>query len=274
MEMNSHHKSIGNVFLASLMVVVIGGCASKGPAEKDELTKEISLKQDRSQFDELRKDIPAPVRQENDELALILKTFGELKDEPFLIREKWSRETRKRRDEFERNVRLTREKRSGEEKTKREKFLDGLKSERESFVTGKHSSEERGRFFDGADTKRRDYFSAERERHDRFESELREGRQDFENGMRRVQGQFDQEYRDYVKKYDEHRRENEKREVEKKKQQANDTTNIKKPTGLPSAKGASSLGSGSVPENLDPDLLEFRNRPSGPALPVKSGENE
>lgn len=288
--MNSHQKSIGNVFLVpcalsglvALGLLGLSGCASRQGSSREDLSKEVSLKDDKAQIAELRKDIPDDIKKENDELGLILKMFGSMKDEPSSIREKWSRETRKLRDDFERTARQNREHRAADVKNKREKFLEVLKAEREEFAKGKHTSDERGRFFDQADHKRRDYFSEEREQSDRFESELRNRRQDFNDEMRKLQGQFDQEYRDYVKTFDEQRREKEKRKKEEEEARKlkrattphNTSQSTHLPNGLPGVVSTSGNGQSPVPEKVDPDLIEFRNRPSGPAIPVKSGENE
>src|SRR3954465_589750 len=153
-------------------------------ASSTKIPDEVTLKEDRSQLDELRKDIPEDVRRENDEVAFILKNMATMEEEPSKVRDKFQTAVRKRRDKMDNQLRKERDDFSKNERTSRETFLEKLKSEREDFNASKRDSKERTRFFDKQDGARKDFFADQSEKRKDFESNITERRRDFEDYVR------------------------------------------------------------------------------------------
>ena len=59
--------------LMFILVISFVGCSNASKQSNESMSEEVSLKADRSEYDQLRKDMPAEVRKENDELAGILQ---------------------------------------------------------------------------------------------------------------------------------------------------------------------------------------------------------
>ena len=227
--------------LLSLISLTVISCAnqSKNGAESTSAA-EVSLKADRSEFDELRKDMPPEVRKENDELAGILQMLrnpnGEY-ERPERIRERFSKIMRDKRSRNDKQFRQEREDFNRLEKDKREEFTETQKSEKEDFLGDKPSSEKRKRFFDKQEEKRSCFYDDAREKRRSFEAEISTRRRNFEDYVREKTNLFNAELRNYQKEYDERRKgEDLKRRIEQK------GSTTKPPVGQPNLSGSTDNG--------------------------------
>lgn len=194
------------VFVAS---AVLGCSLVKKQPNDSSASGEVSLKADRSEFDELRKDMPAEVRKENDELAGILQLLrnpnGEY-ERPEKIRERFSKIMRDKRERSNQQFRQEREDFNRLEKDKRAEFSENQKSEKEDFLKDKPSSDKRKRFFDKQEDKRSRFYDDAREKRRSFEAEISTRRRNFEDYTREKTNLFNAELRNYQKEYDEYRK--------------------------------------------------------------------
>ena len=216
-----------------------------------------SLKADREKMQAYRSDVPAEKQRENDEIALVLQLFQEVKKSPQDIREKFDTSVRKKRELFNRDMDRERENFTKQERKVRENFLKDQKDSRDAFLKSKPSKDEREEFFKTQDEKRKDYFSDEHEKRNDYESDVRERRKNFEDYIREKQNDFNQEYRSYSRRYDEWKKEKEKERENRP----------------PSAAPGSSFVPVS-PSNPEADLLEkeLNDAKQRSATPLGSGE--
>ena len=105
------------IFSLSILVapLIIFGCAhqeDKNPKMSHEQSShpsdELSLKADRSELDEQRRQIPEDVKRSNDELSLVLQLMqsnelGDMQD-PSKIRDRFDKAIRDRREKLEKDV--------------------------------------------------------------------------------------------------------------------------------------------------------------------------
>lgn len=221
---------------------------------------EVSLKADRSEFAEMRKEIPDDVKRENDELALVLGMMSNSNEEPSKIRERFNKAVRDRREKMDKDLRKKREDFSRTEQRTREDFLKKQTADREKFVKGKNSSDARKRFFEDQDLKRKDFFAGQADKRKEFESQVTDTRKNFEDYLREKTNSFNQEHRAYTAAfYDRKKNEALKKQAEKKAQEkAQDKARQDAKQGiLPVAQ----------PGQADP-LEEFRNMPNTPVIPL------
>jgi hypothetical protein len=171
--------------------------------EPGQVPDDLSLKSDRSQLDDLRKEIPEEIKRTNDELALIFEILNAKggDEEPSAVRERFDKALRSRRDKNDKDLRRRREDFSKSEKRERDLFLEKLKAEREKFVSKKVTPDERRRFFEDQDQSRRDFFADQADKRKEFESAIQDGRKTFEDYAREKQNQFSQELRAYTAGY-------------------------------------------------------------------------
>lgn len=161
------------------------------------------LLKDREAFEEIRKQVPADKKIENDELAFILQWMNEEKRPPSEVREKFNTAARKKRDLFQKDMKKIREAYVKQERKDREAFTKEQAKVRKDFVGNKPSREERKEFFDELDSKRKDFHTQQREKRDEFEADMRDKRKNFEDYMHEMTAQFNQEHRAYSKRYEE-----------------------------------------------------------------------
>jgi hypothetical protein len=91
--------------LIVLLSLTVAGCKTGSSASiaKDramvekELGGETSLKEDRSELDKLRKDVPPETQKQNDELALFLNLMKQGREQPQDVRGKFQSLVQKRR---------------------------------------------------------------------------------------------------------------------------------------------------------------------------------
>ncbi len=248
---------MSKILLAFISLAVLGCSSGKKVNSESSNSEEISLKADRSEFDELRKDMPAEVRKENDELAGILQLLkspnGEY-ERPEKIRERFSKIMRDKRERNDKQFRQEREDFNRLEKDKRAEFTENQKSEKEDFLDDKPTSEKRKRFFDKQEEKRSRFYDDSREKRRSFEAEISTRRKNFEDYNREKTNLFNAELRNYQKEFDEHR----KGEDLKKRMQQKGAT-VKAPVAQPN-----------LSEPAPPD--EFSQMPSGNSKKIESGE--
>lgn len=214
--MRSHQKSPQTRLLQPLLWSVtlwaVAGCATKmhesrapqpeiTPEKVSEIPKEYSLKEDRSELESLRSEIPEPVRQKNDELALILGMMKEYSTPPDKIRRKFDAFMRKKRNKFNRDLRREREDFNYQERTKRDKFLEALKKRRSDFYDTKPDKRERTRFKKDYDRDRDQFFADAREKRKDREADFRQRRRDFQSYIHEKRRDFSDELRAYTKGY-------------------------------------------------------------------------
>jgi hypothetical protein len=161
-----------------------------------------SLASDRKALEDLRKDIPAEKKQDNDELSLVLQWTQKGDTAPSKIREQWQQLTRKKRETFDRDMKKEREAFNRTERKSREEFLNVQKAQREEFKRQKTNREQSNTFYKDQTQARSDFFAGEREKRGDFESDTRERRKSFEDYMKEKNNMMNDEMRNYTKKYD------------------------------------------------------------------------
>jgi hypothetical protein len=189
-----------NFFL--LPALIFAGCqmqSKHAPVSQNAplVDPKYSVAKDRSTLDDLREDIPVPLRKENDEKALIADLTTELKYPPEVVREKYAGIVRKKRDLFNKDMQKQRDEYNKAEKRTRDDFLKSLEEERKDFLSRKESREARTEFFNQIDEKRRDFFSAQKDKREEFESDFREKRKNFEDYVKERNDTFNEELKDY-----------------------------------------------------------------------------
>lgn len=211
------------LLFASLLV--FSASTSAQEAEDRTLVDEnYLLKADREAFEELRKNIPAEKRNENDEKAFLDQMMSDFNRTPAEIRSQFSRILNKKRTNFQKDMTKKRELYTREEKKTREAFSKHQAQLRKDFAKTKVSSEERKEFFDDLSAKQRDFYAAQKEKRDEFEADFRDQRKNFDDYVKAKTDEFNQLHRDYTKRYEE----NKKALADQKKQQADKLKAIEK----------------------------------------------
>ena len=228
--MNSNLKSDGRFFPWALLLATglflsfISGCStsSKGPDAAlenpvllaKELDAEVSLKSDRDQLNEMRKQVPEEKKKSNDELAMDLELMVQAEKPTHEIRGIFQNKVRKLRDRFRKKTQKVRKKFRDIQKKQRDEFLSQLKEEREDFKTQKADRKKTKDFFAEQDLKRKDFFADQKDQRKDFESEMKQKSKDFHGNMRERVKQFNEQLRIYSKRL----REKEKLERKNKKE--------------------------------------------------------
>ncbi len=200
--------------LALVIVVLLPSCKGRGKrpdqvrAEDRQkihntLEQEMSLKADREQLAELRKDIPDERQKQNDELALYLTLMKQGTEQPNIVRERYHALVQKRRSSYRDKVQKLREDFRKEETKRREEFLKKQKDKRDAFTKKKPDSKATREFFAEQEKERTRHFAEERERRQSFEAELSAQSKDFEGYMRERNNEFNEQFRLYSKQYSE-----------------------------------------------------------------------
>src|SRR4051812_45228558 len=99
-------------------LLLTAGCAQTGGHSsrdddrrkiQNELSGEMSLKADRDQLAEMRKQIPAEKQKSNDELALSLNLMKQGSEQPSVVRDKFTTLVEKKRSSFRDKITKLRE---------------------------------------------------------------------------------------------------------------------------------------------------------------------
>ena len=190
--------------------ILTAGCVSKQyrssieadrKSVHDELDEEMSLKADRDELAELRKQIPEETRVANDELALNLQLMKQGAERPDVVHSKFSSLVEKRRTSFRKKVQKLRDDYRNYETKRRDAFLNSQKLKRSNFNSVKRTTEETKEFFAAQDKARQNFFADERDRRANFESEMTAQSRDFDSYMREKHNEFNEQYRLYSKSY-------------------------------------------------------------------------
>lgn len=251
---------------------------------------EVSLRADRSELDQFRKEIPDEVKKQNDEIALMMSyVVRDSEEDPQRLRDRFNTALRKKREAVDKQIRRVREDFSKRERKERETFLKKMKEQRDDFVGRKRSADDRKRFFEDQEEKRKAFMADQQEKRKDFEMRVQDERKNVEDLIRERQNAFNQEWRSYQTRYTERRRQlDSKRKMEQK---SRDLEKSGKPVSpvtpvLPmEASDGPELGDGPesyrtgkptpVPANpsrpTDP-MKEFDQIPPGPGTPLAPGK--
>lgn len=197
----------------ALVSLLLTACASGPSSEQlraqdrqkiqDQLNQEMSLKADREQLAELRKDIPTEKQKENDEMALFLNMMNNNSEHPQVVRDRFHKLVQDKRSTFRKKVQRLREDYRKEETRRREDFMKAQKNKREDNLKRKRDASKNRQFYSDQEKERMRFNSDERDRRQSFEAELNAQSKDFDSYMRERQKQFDEQYRIYSKKHGE-----------------------------------------------------------------------
>lgn len=196
-----------------IICVFLAGCAtskSDNPRKiseqrqlvRDQLSSEVSLKEDRHQLDDLRKDIPKEKREQNDELAFSLNLTAEVKEEPSKIRGRFQNVMEKRRRRFNDKVNKIRKQYQADETARRDKLFKDQNKMRDTYRAQKHSASDSHEFYSQLDKDRLEFFTREREKRADFDDEILQQTKDFNEYMRMKYDEFTEQMRIYTQRYD------------------------------------------------------------------------
>jgi hypothetical protein len=267
---------------ASFILVssVIISCATPNPdasaentaARAGEVPDEVSLKADRSEMDEARKNIPDSVKKENDEVAAILAMMSTPDEEPSKVREKFNKALRTKRDKNDKILRTRREEFMKKQRTDREAFLKKTEQDRKAYLKDKHSQDDRKAFFDKQEDARKAFFADASDKMKDFESKLTEDRKTFEDYARERQNQFNAQLRAYSENFQERknalekkrRAEDKARELERRKSNGSATESDAGSTEQPWQSNDTSSNPGGAGNAKSGPLDEWKSIPKTP----------
>lgn len=198
------------LLLATISQLLVTGCKSREAANRYNATAaqppavdpKYSLTADRQAIEALRSEVPVERKVENDEEALLLHFFSEVKRTPQEIRSTFAQMLRKKRELLDRDLKREREEFNRTEKKNRDDFLKAQSKARDGLKSKAMDRSRRDDFFKEQDFARKTHFANEREKRDDFESQIREKRKNFEDYSRSRTSEFNAEMRAYQKKFD------------------------------------------------------------------------
>lgn len=211
--------------LVVLLSAIESRAQNEGPESTSLVDENYSLKADREAFEELRKNIPANVKKENDEKAFMDGLVSDLSRSPSEVRNKFSSIVNKKRSLFNKDMTKAREQFNKIQKKERDEFTKDLADKRKDFAKKKSTSDERKEFYDDHESKRKDFYADQKEKRDEFEADMRDKRKNFDDYIRSKTDEFNQLHRDYSKRFEENKKalSDQKKQAElKKKQQQQD----------------------------------------------------
>ncbi|WP_374027932.1 hypothetical protein ACES2J_02930 [Bdellovibrio bacteriovorus] len=225
---NQRLRSLIYVLFLTLVVLlsaIESRAQNEGPESTTLVDESYSLKADREAFEELRKNIPANVKKDNDEKAFMDGLVSDLSRTPSEVRGKFSSIVNKKRDLFNKDMTKAREQFGKIQKKERDEFTKDLADKRKAFAKTKSTSDERKEFYDEHESKRKDFYENQKEKRDQFEADMRDKRKNFDDYIRSKTDEFNQLHRDYTKRFEENKKAlaDQKKQAElKKKQQQQD----------------------------------------------------
>jgi hypothetical protein len=265
---------LGIIFLS----LVACGTQSKKSEKKDysTLPEEVSMKEDRQILDDLRKEIPEDIKQDNDEYAFLMKMMGEVRERPEKIRDRWNTETRRRRDKYSKINQRDRDNFNKEEKKAREEFLRAANKERDSKVKSGMKADERKEFFNEQETKRREFFANQQDARRDFESQIRQRTSDFEAMMRDKNSEFNTEHRAYSDRYRQWEKDKKEFDTQKKNFEQQKRESMMGGNGGTGAANGASQAPPAVKGHYDYEeaLREFDKVPKGNQTPLGAGPQD
>jgi hypothetical protein len=257
-----------SIITFSATCVILAGCTTnsvrrtEAPVVNTAVPEEVSLKEDRSKYDELRKETPEEIKRENDESAFLQNLLGKGDEDPSKIRDKFSKIVRDRRDKYDKTSNKRRDEFNKREKKERDEFLKSLQEERDRFArkSARAKTDERKSFFDDQENRRQEFFAQQRDHRHDFEAQETEARRNFEAYMTEKNNQFTSEMRNYTAAYYERQK-----ALELKKKATAKEKSLEQTRSQPAPAGQQKLA---TPGTSDPDLQEFQSIPKGPAIPL------
>lgn len=174
---------------------------------RDQLSGEISLKQDRHELDELRKEVPKEKKEANDELAFSLNQTADLKEEPSKIRQRFQNLVERKRRRFNEKVQKIRNKYQTDETRRRDDFFRDQNEKRDKFRAAKRSTRDSNDFYSQQDRDRLEFFAREREKRADFDDEILQQTKDFNEYMKMKHDEFTEQMRNYTQRFDQMRKE-------------------------------------------------------------------
>lgn len=167
---------------------------------KSELDGERSLKATR---DETVTKALEESSEDEQELKSFLDLMKQGKEQPSVVRDKFSYLVQKRRSSFRKKVERLRSDYREDEQRRREDFMNAQRSARESYFAKKNDYKANSRFTSDQEHDRQRFFGDERDRRSSFEGELSTQQKDFDSFMRERQTEFNEQFRIYSKKISE-----------------------------------------------------------------------
>lgn len=165
-----------------------------------------SLSEDRSQFEQLRKDIPQAQQLKNDEKSIYTEWMLGFRKEPSEIRTKYNDLISRKRDFFNRDMNKIREEYSAAESQRKKTFTDELNQERESIKSMKTTRERKTELYNEIDSKRKNFFIEVKTQRDNFEADFREKRKDFEEYIKEKRDEFNSDLKEYTAQFNENKK--------------------------------------------------------------------
>jgi hypothetical protein len=290
--MKSHQKSLAQSWILGVLVVVLfngTGCSSKKKVQDDGSENEVSLKTDRSQFKELRKDIPLEDQIRNDELATILQSMNKPEEDPYRVRDRFNTLVSRKREKFNKFIQKERDTFNAQQKTQRDQFLATISEERKKWTGKKHTSAETQEFYAKLEARRSQYTSEERDRRSEFDAAVRDRRSSFDENVRGITQKFNDEHRRYSQNYMEYRKAQELKKTSQKPGKAfldqngepiDYSQTTQQVNGVPQPQSqvkpaAQTAPAGNTVDNSvnDKDLEDFKKIPPGQGQPLGSDQN-
>ncbi len=180
--------------LLLLVSGLLSGCSTSSEngsdADQPLVQSEYKLKQDREAFEELRKEVPPNVKEENDELAFLEQLFLNPLKNPSEIRDQFNKALRKKREALSKDLQRSRETFVKIERKERDSFSRKAKDKREQFKSQKLDREKTKEFYDELDLERKDFNAAQKDKRDLFESQMKDARKNFDDYSKVKQTDF------------------------------------------------------------------------------------
>lgn len=170
------------------------------------IRQKYSLSEDRSQFEQLRRDIPQSQQLKNDEKAIYTEWMLGFRKEPSEIRTKYNDLISRKREIFNRDMNKIREEYSVAESKRKKTFTDELNQERESIKDMKTTRERKTELYNDIDSKRKNFFIEIKTQRDNFESDYREKRKDFEEYIKEKRDEFNSDLKEYTAQHNENKK--------------------------------------------------------------------
>lgn len=165
------------------------------------LDAEVSLSGDQKTIEQLRENIPAEKRADNDLLKETLGMMGEVKEPPQRHRDRFNKQMREIRNDQRKADRKARDQFRKKERKDREAFQKAHRERRERFNKLKVDRDQRREFYNEQDEIQKDFYAKQKDARKEFDAEMRTKRSDFNSYLKDRQTQFNEEYKIYSTNY-------------------------------------------------------------------------
>lgn len=197
-----------NSLLSILFVCTQALASSSEPKEEDVDTssQELSLKQDRAELDELRKEVPEDIKQSNDDMAFILKLFENKARKPSKIRSQFTKVYNRTRKKKQKEFKKERNQFTKAEKKRRKAFQKQAKKKRQEFLDSDPEKDDKKEYFAEERVRQKEFYNDERDKRKEFEADLRARRKEFDDYLKDRRKDFDDRLRQFRKEQKEMKR--------------------------------------------------------------------